>query len=95
MLSPLTRLLFSVQDEPLLKFNYDDNRRIEPESYLPIIPMVLVNGAEGKAAVDEDNKGIYLNVSFQYWTFDATMVDVLCVRYRHGLEYQSAQLRPT
>ena len=47
MLSPLSRLLFSQNDEPLLKFNNDDGKRIEPKWYLPIIPMVLVNGAEG------------------------------------------------
>uniref|UniRef100_A0A674NA46 DNA topoisomerase 2 n=1 Tax=Takifugu rubripes TaxID=31033 RepID=A0A674NA46_TAKRU len=28
-------------------YNYDDNQRVEPEWYIPIIPMVLVNGAEG------------------------------------------------
>ncbi|XP_060604745.1 DNA topoisomerase 2-alpha-like isoform X3 [Ruditapes philippinarum] len=47
MLSPLTKLLFHVNDEPLLNFLYDDNLRIEPEWYCPIIPMVLINGAEG------------------------------------------------
>lgn len=26
---------------------YEENQRIEPEWYCPIIPMVLVNGAEG------------------------------------------------
>jgi DNA topoisomerase-2 len=45
--SPLTKLLFHVNDEPLLNFLYDDNLRIEPEWYCPIIPMVLINGAEG------------------------------------------------
>jgi DNA topoisomerase-2 len=25
----------------------DDNQKIEPEWYMPIIPMVLVNGADG------------------------------------------------
>ena len=25
----------------------EDNQRIEPEWYMPILPMVLVNGAEG------------------------------------------------
>uniref|UniRef100_H3A5L4 DNA topoisomerase 2 n=1 Tax=Latimeria chalumnae TaxID=7897 RepID=H3A5L4_LATCH len=47
MLSPLTRLLFPPVDDQLLKFLYDDNQRVEPEWYIPIIPMVLVNGAEG------------------------------------------------
>ncbi|XP_034563650.1 DNA topoisomerase 2-alpha isoform X2 [Notolabrus celidotus] len=47
MLSPLTRLVFPPVDDNLLKYNYDDNQRVEPEWYIPIIPMVLVNGAEG------------------------------------------------
>lgn len=47
MLSTLTRLLFPPQDDHTLKFLYDDNQRVEPEWYIPIIPMVLINGAEG------------------------------------------------
>ncbi|XP_041462217.1 DNA topoisomerase 2-alpha-like isoform X1 [Lytechinus variegatus] len=46
-LSPLTRLLFPAHDDNLLTYEYDDNQRIEPETYVPIIPMVLVNGSEG------------------------------------------------
>ncbi|KAL4660492.1 DNA topoisomerase 2-alpha [Arapaima gigas] len=47
MLSPLARLLFPAVDDNLLKYNYDDNLRVEPEWYIPILPMVLVNGADG------------------------------------------------
>uniref|UniRef100_A0A8D0G650 DNA topoisomerase 2 n=1 Tax=Sphenodon punctatus TaxID=8508 RepID=A0A8D0G650_SPHPU len=47
MLSPLARLLFPSVDDSVLKFLYDDNQRVEPEWYIPIIPMVLINGAEG------------------------------------------------
>nr|UQT18117.1 DNA topoisomerase II alpha [Andrias davidianus] len=47
MLSPLARLLFPPMDDNVLKFICDDNQRVEPEWYMPIIPMVLVNGAEG------------------------------------------------
>jgi DNA topoisomerase-2 len=46
-LSPLARMLFPSADDPILKYLYDDNLRIEPEWYCPILPMVLVNGAEG------------------------------------------------
>lgn len=46
-LSPLAKLLFPAVDSNLLKFLYDDNQKVEPEWYIPIIPMVLVNGAEG------------------------------------------------
>ncbi|XP_024601333.1 DNA topoisomerase 2-alpha [Neophocaena asiaeorientalis asiaeorientalis] len=47
MLSPLARLLFPPKDDHTLKFLYDDNQRVEPEWYIPIIPTVLINGAEG------------------------------------------------
>lgn len=47
MLSPLARKIFPVADDPLLKYQYDDNLKVEPEYYVPILPMVLVNGAEG------------------------------------------------
>ncbi|XP_022655107.1 DNA topoisomerase 2-alpha-like isoform X2 [Varroa destructor] len=46
-LSPLARFIFPALDDPILNNLYDDNQKIEPEYYLPIIPMVLVNGAEG------------------------------------------------
>lgn len=45
--SPLARLAFPALDDSVLKFLYDDNQRVEPEWYIPIIPMVLINGAEG------------------------------------------------
>lgn len=45
--SPLAKTLFPAVDSNLLKFLYDDNQKVEPEWYIPIIPMVLVNGAEG------------------------------------------------
>lgn len=45
--SPLARLLFPQVDDNLLKYNFDDNQRVEPEWYVPIIPTLLVNGAEG------------------------------------------------
>ncbi|XP_033628868.1 DNA topoisomerase 2-alpha-like isoform X1 [Asterias rubens] len=46
-LSSLARLIFPATDDPLLNTLYDDNQRIEPEWYCPIIPMVLINGTEG------------------------------------------------
>ncbi|KAJ6436459.1 DNA topoisomerase 2 [Purpureocillium lavendulum] len=45
-LSPFARKIFSPLDEPNLKFQYVNNR-IEPDVYAPVIPMVLVNGADG------------------------------------------------
>ncbi len=47
ILSPLARLLFPAVDDNILKYNYDDNLRVEPEWYMPIIPLLLANGGEG------------------------------------------------
>ena len=46
-LSPFARRVFSKLDEPSLEFQFDDGKMIEPKTYAPIIPMVLVNGADG------------------------------------------------
>ncbi|XP_051858791.1 DNA topoisomerase 2 isoform X2 [Drosophila albomicans] len=47
IMSPLTRLIFHPLDDPLMQYQVDDGQKIEPTWYIPIIPMVLVNGAEG------------------------------------------------
>ncbi|GJW99646.1 DNA topoisomerase 2, partial [Tanacetum coccineum] len=45
-LSPITRCLFH-EDELLLKYLKDGGRSIEAAWFIPIIPMVLVNGSKG------------------------------------------------
>ena len=46
-LAELTRLIFRPDDDPILKYLDDDGTLVEPEWYCPILPMVLVNGADG------------------------------------------------
>jgi len=46
-LNPITRLLFPEQDDPILNYLNEDGTSIEPEYYVPILPMVLVNGISG------------------------------------------------
>jgi DNA topoisomerase II len=46
-LRKITNTIFPAADEPILNYLNDDGISIEPEYYLPIIPMVLVNGANG------------------------------------------------
>lgn len=46
-LSPLTRTLLNPADDGLIKYLAEDEASIEPEWYIPIIPMSLVNGSEG------------------------------------------------
>ena len=46
-LDKLTSIIYNSIDDPILNQQTEDNEPIEPEYYAPIIPMVLVNGAEG------------------------------------------------
>lgn len=46
-LQPWVRDIFNEHDNQLLKYLDDDGTPIEPEFYVPTIPMVLVNGSEG------------------------------------------------
>ena len=46
-LAEKTRRIFDVRDEPVLKYVAEDGQNVEPVYYLPVVPMVLINGAEG------------------------------------------------
>lgn len=46
-LNPIVSLIFRKEDERILNYLYEDTDQIEPEYYLPIIPMLLVNGTSG------------------------------------------------
>jgi DNA topoisomerase-2 len=46
-LNELTFHIFNQLDNPLLEYNEDDGKKIEPLWYLPILPLILVNGSEG------------------------------------------------
>jgi len=47
VLSKLTRLIFKEEDNNILNYQDDDGQQIEPEFYIPVIPMILVNGGIG------------------------------------------------
>lgn len=46
-LTEITRKIFNPLDDPLYNYVQDDEQTVEPEWYLPVIPMLLVNGGEG------------------------------------------------
>ena len=46
-LAPQTRKIFNPADNAVLSYAMDDGQQVEPEFYAPIVPMILVNGAEG------------------------------------------------
>jgi DNA topoisomerase-2 len=46
-LHPVTRALFPVADEPILDRLVEDGVQVEPRFLLPVLPLALVNGAQG------------------------------------------------
>ncbi|GMH81405.1 hypothetical protein TrST_g1955 [Triparma strigata] len=46
-LEKITRTIFHPDDDELLNYLNDDGLSIEPEYYMPVIPLVLVNGSDG------------------------------------------------
>lgn len=46
-LSDITRNIFMKEDDNILQYINEDGQIIEPTYYLPVIPMLLVNGAKG------------------------------------------------
>ena len=46
-LSKYSSELFNPQDFPLLEYLNDDGQSIEPKFYVPTLPLLLINGAEG------------------------------------------------
>lgn len=46
-LEPIVDLIFRKEDTALLRWVEDDGEKVEPEYYLPVIPLVLVNGCVG------------------------------------------------
>ncbi|KAF5377158.1 hypothetical protein D9615_006417 [Tricholomella constricta] len=43
----ISRAIFNAADDALLTVQKDDGNVIEPEWYMPIVPLILINGAEG------------------------------------------------
>jgi len=46
-LHPITSFIYRAEDLPIMTYLDDDGFTIEPTFYMPIIPMILVNGATG------------------------------------------------
>ncbi|KAH8120719.1 DNA topoisomerase II [Phellopilus nigrolimitatus] len=45
--APISRAIFHPNDDALLKTQKEDGQLIEPEWYMPVLPLILINGAEG------------------------------------------------
>ena len=46
-LNKVTRYIYRKEDDPVLEYIEDDGYPVEPRYYVPIVPMILVNGGKG------------------------------------------------
>lgn len=46
-LEEIVKKIFIKDDENILEYNTEENKNIEPLYYIPIIPMILINGSRG------------------------------------------------
>ena len=46
-LNKITRTIFNAEDDNLVTYIVDEGQKIEPMFYMPILPMILVNGSDG------------------------------------------------
>lgn len=77
-LMEVSRYIFRPEDDEILNYLEDDGKKIEPEYYIPIIPMVLVNGAEG----------IGTGWSTQVNKYDPIKIIEALIRYLDGVNVQ-------
>ena len=46
-LSSIARYILRKEDDPILEYLEEDGKQIEPKYFVPVVPMLLVNGANG------------------------------------------------
>ena len=46
-LEPIVETLFRKEDQAILQYNEDDGLTVEPDSYLPVVPLLAINGCVG------------------------------------------------
>ena len=66
-LSAFARLLFRAEDEPYLPDVYEDGHKVEKQYYLPVLPMLLVNGKGGIATAWSTKIPKYNPVDLANW----------------------------
>lgn len=73
-LEDISWVLFPEMDEPILKHAVEDDQKVEFEFFMPILPMILVNGATGIASGYSTNVPCYNPEDLANW-IDAWLDD--------------------
>jgi hypothetical protein len=79
----MTRAIFHPADDGLLTYLEEEGMSIEPEYFLPTVPMVLINGADGigtgelcgRGAGADLQDGLPKSRITILWTLSRTCVD--------------------
>ena len=66
-LDSITRKLFPKKDDSVLEYLEDDGVFIEPKWYVPILPMILINGADGIATGWSTNIPCFNPLDLKNW----------------------------
>lgn len=84
MLSPYFRQLFRKDDDIILEHHMVDGEKIEPKVYLPILPLVLINGATGIGT----GHGVEIK------SYHPNQIRDACIRILEGKPLQRGKLLP-
>jgi DNA topoisomerase-2 len=65
----IAKLIFRVEDDPILTHNIADDKPVEYEFFLPVLCMLLINGVDGIATAWSSNIPNYNPSDILAWTF--------------------------
>jgi DNA topoisomerase-2 len=83
-LSPYFRALFPKADDAILEHHEVDGEKIEPKTYAPLLPMVLVNGAQGTGT----------GHACLIMSYKPSEVRDACIKVLDGKKLKAGQLTP-
>ena len=70
-----TRALFPVDDDSVLDYQLEDGKEIEPKYFVPVLPMVLVNGAEGIGSAYSTSIPCFNPKEIMEWLISRTKIE--------------------
>jgi len=79
MMEKITRVIFSAEDDPLLEKLIVDDEEAEYNFFMPILPMILVNGSKGVASGYSTDIPCYNPLEIVKWIEEWLNGDTSCV----------------
>ena len=67
MLDPIARIIYNEKDDNILSYRFEDDMNIEPEYFIPILPILLINGSYGISTGFSTNIPCYNPLEIVEW----------------------------